>query len=459
MSTRPTGKGLRNVRRGGGVLTTSLLTLGILVMISMLSLLHRWRWDVTGEGRYSLSPQSRQVLGGLTEPVELKAFFAADDGAQVDLRRRFDVYADTSPRLRYEFIDPDQKPGIAARYGIKQPGVVLAVMGDRHEKARDLTEAGLTNAILRLRRTHRVRVGFLTGHDERDPRGRQKDGILLAVDALRGANYDLSDFNLLTTPNALDSLDLVVCVGPISEPLPGELAALDAFLDRGGRFLALLDPNLPTRAGAGLAEFLRRWGIRVGADAVVDPNSAARLVGQDAFAPVVPQVEKSPITLGFRTTTFYPGVRSVALPDSLPAPARGGVLFRSGPGSWADVGPFIGVERIRLDPGLDTIGPIPLAAAVQWGDVARPRLVVFGDSDFITNAYWRLPGGGDLFLNAVAWLAEQGDEISMRAATTKERRVEMTAQQARLVWVTGLVLLPGLVLALGLYVAFRRRPL
>ena len=51
MSPRPPGKGLRNVRRGGGVLTTSLLTLGILVMISMLSLLHRWRWDVTGEGR------------------------------------------------------------------------------------------------------------------------------------------------------------------------------------------------------------------------------------------------------------------------------------------------------------------------------------------------------------------------------------------------------------------------
>lgn len=459
MSAPPAGPGLRQVRRGGGVLTTTLLTLGILVMISMLSLLHRFRWDVTGEGRYSLSPQSRQVLAGLTAPLELKAFFAADDGAQVDLRRRLEVYADTSPKLHYEFIDPDQKPGLAARYGIKQPGVVLAVTGDRFEKARDLTEAGLTNAILRLRRQKPVRLGFLTGHDERDPRGKQKDGILLAVDALRGANYQLKDFNLLTAPNALDSVDVVICVGPQAEPQPGELAALDAFLDRGGRFLALLDPNLPIRPGAGLADFLRRWGVRVGADAVVDPNSAARLVGQDAFAPVVPRVEPSPITQGFRATTFYPGVRSVALPDSLPHPARGWVLFRSGPGSWADVGPFAGVERIRLDPGLDTIGPVPLASAVQWGDVTRPRLVVFGDSDFISNAYWRLPGGGDLFLNAVAWLAEQGDEISVRASATKERRVELTAQQARLVWVTGLGLLPGLVLALGLYVAFRRRPL
>jgi ABC-type uncharacterized transport system involved in gliding motility auxiliary subunit len=84
--------------------------------------------------------------------------------------------------------------------------------------------------------------------------------------------------------------------------------------------------------------------------------------------------------------------------------------------------------------------------------------VVFGDSTHHERLL-AAADGSDLFLNAVAWLAEQGDEISMRAATTKERRVELTAQQARLVWVTGLVLLPGLVLALGLYVAFRRRPL
>jgi hypothetical protein len=204
-------------------------------------------------------------------------------------------------------------------------------MADRHEKARDLTEAGLTNAILRLRRTHRVRVGFLNGHDERDPRGRQKDGIMLAVDALRGANYDLSDFNLLTTPNALDSLDLVVCVGPISEPLPGELVALDAFLDRGGRFLALLDPNLPTRAERG-SRIPAPLGIRVGA---TRSSIELRLAGRQMPARWCRRWRRADRSAsGPRRSTRESGRGAARL---APAPARGWCCFVP-PGS-GHVGP------------------------------------------------------------------------------------------------------------------------
>lgn len=451
------GLGLRSVRYGGSVLTTSLLVLGILVLLSVLSLMHRVRWDATSDDHFSLSPQSRQILSTLTGPVRLRAFYAADDPRQVDLRRRLGIYAAASPKISFDFIDPDREPGLAASYGVKETGVILADQGERHEKARDDSEAGITNAILRLRRVGKTRVGFLVGHGEREMLGRQRGDLLLAADVLRGGSYALRQIQLLAVPGALDSLDLLVVAGPTAEPLPEEEALIEAFLDRGGRLLVLLEPPLPPRAGAGLAGLLARRGIRVGDDAVVDPSPTSRLAGQDALAPLVQRYPESPITRGFRIQTYFRGVRSITLADTLPPEFSGFDILRSGQGSWAEAAPIDGV--LALDPGRDILGPISLAVGVERRGERPTRIVVFGDSDFISNAQWRLPGAGDLFLNSVAWLAEKGDEIAIRGATVMNRRVELTVQQSRLLFVLGFVLLPGLMIGAGIAAAFSRRGL
>ncbi len=44
----------------------------------------------------------------------------------------------------------------------------------------------------------------------------------------------------------------------------------------------------------------------------------------------------------------------------------------------------------------------------------KRRIVVFGDSDFVTNGYLGIPGNRDLFLNSVNWLAQQENLISIR---------------------------------------------
>lgn len=449
--------GMRSVRHGGSVLATSLLVLGILVLVSMLSLFYRVRWDATTDDRFSLSPQSRKVVAALAEPVRLLAFYAGDDPRQVELKRRFAIYGGHTAKISYEFIDPDREPGLAARYGIRETGVILAVQGERREKARDESEAGITNAILRLRRSGRTRVGVLTGHGERDPLGRQRDGLVLAVDALRGGSYALNPIQLLQTPGALDSVEVLLAVGPVGELLPEEERLLDGYLDRGGRLLVLLDPPLAPRPGASFAGLLARRGIRVGSDAVVDPSPTSRLAGQDALAPLVTRYPATPITVGFRLQTFYRGVRSVSLADTLPPETSGFEILRSGQGSWAEAAPIEGV--LALDPGRDLLGPVGLAAAVERAGTSSTRIVVFGDSDFVSNAQWRLPGAGDLFLNSVAWLAEKGDEIAVRGATVVDRRVDVTVQQSRVLFVIGFLLLPGLFLGAAIVVAVRRRAL
>src|SRR5204862_5078783 len=131
------------------------------------------------------------------------------------------------------------------------------------------------------------------------------------------------------------------------------------------------------------------------------------------------------------------------------------------------------VER-ELDKG-DKPGPVSLAAAVsatapapstaagdspaKASDAPKPesRIVVFGDSDFVTNGYLGIPGNRDLFLNSVNWLAQQENLISIRPKDPEDRRVSLTADQAKLIFWLSIVIIPGFILAAGVQAWWRRR--
>ena len=87
--------------------------------------------------------------------------------------------------------------------------------------------------------------------------------------------------------------------------------------------------------------------------------------------------------------------------------------------------------------------------------------MVFGDSDFASNAYGGAGGvqlgNLNLFANAISWLAQQENLIAIRPTEAADRRVAMTPRQMNLVAITSIFLLPGLVFAAGLFTWWRRR--
>ncbi|HEX2523090.1 MAG TPA: ABC transporter, partial [Terriglobia bacterium] len=85
------------------------------------------------------------------------------------------------------------------------------------------------------------------------------------------------------------------------------------------------------------------------------------------------------------------------------------------------------------------------------------RVVVVGDSDFASNSYFQQQRNGDVFLNAVSWLAEDEDLISVRPKSQENRSISLTrANSSVLFWMT-MVLLPGSALISGILVWLRRR--
>ena len=82
---------------------------------------------------------------------------------------------------------------------------------------------------------------------------------------------------------------------------------------------------------------------------------------------------------------------------------------------------------------------------------------MIGDSDFASNGVVGIQGNRDLFLNAVNWLAQQENLISIRAREPEDRRLTLTAgAQRRLFWLS-VLLLPAAILGAGVYTWMNRR--
>jgi len=85
------------------------------------------------------------------------------------------------------------------------------------------------------------------------------------------------------------------------------------------------------------------------------------------------------------------------------------------------------------------------------------RVVAIGDADFASNALLGFQGNRDLFLNAVAWLAEDADLISIRPREPDDQRMSLTQGQQQLTALLALLILPGLFVALGVWTWWKRR--
>ena len=85
------------------------------------------------------------------------------------------------------------------------------------------------------------------------------------------------------------------------------------------------------------------------------------------------------------------------------------------------------------------------------------RLVVVGDSDFANNRNFPDMGNGNLFLNCVAWLAQDEDLIAVRPKDPDLRHVSLTKAQIGVLNIVALGILPGVLAVLGAIVTFRRR--
>ena len=445
----------RSSKLGTNTAILTLAVLAILVFVNFVGFRHHKRFDLTTEKLYTLSDQTQKIVAGLPSEVTIVHFSKVPDAATDDL---LNEYANLGPHVKYQAVDPEQKPEVAKQYGVTRQGELIAASGGHIERIESgmrgqVTEEDVTTALIKLSRAKSKTVCFVTGHGEKSLSDTAGTGYSGAEAGLKKESYSDKSINLISENGVPADCDVVVIAGPTQAFLPQEAELISKYLDGGGKALIEVDPETDPKLG----EIFQAWNINVGDNVVIDASGMGQLIGAGPGIPLVTDYGASPITKGFSgSMTYFPLARTVSIADKSKTDPEAVELLKTSARSFTT--PNLKEKKIKYDPKTDTLGPLSLgvAASRKAGEKSE-RLVVIGNSNFASNRAINDYRNGDLFFNTISWLAQDENLISIRPKSPANRRVTMTAaQESAMKWLD-LVFFPGIVILSGVYIWWKRR--
>ena len=442
----------RSSQLGTNTTILSVAVIAILVIVNFVGFRHHKRFDLTTEKLYTLSDQTRQVVGGLQKDVTIVRFDKSPNAALDD---QMAEYTSLSRHLKFQNIDPQQKPEVAQQYGATRMGDVILASGPRkeHLETGATSEEDITGAIIKVTQDKVKTVCFVTGHGEKSLTDDGEDGYSHLDAGLKKENYLTKTLNLVSENGVASDCSVVVVAGPTQQFFPQEAEMLNQYLAGSGKGLILVDPQTDPKLG----EIFQAWNTNVGDNVVIDSSGVGSLLGAGPAIPLVTTFGESPITKNFaRSMTFFPLARTVSIADKSKTDPQIVELLKTSPQSFTVPNLKQGQNKLTFNP--DTAGPLSLGvAASRKAEGGEARVVVIGNSTFAANPYVGLQKNGDLFYNTIDWLAQDENLISIRPKSQTNRRVTLTqGQSSALTWLD-LIILPGIVIFSGVYIWWKRR--
>ncbi|MGH9378054.1 MAG: GldG family protein [Terriglobia bacterium] len=417
----------RKALRGANFAVYTLVTLAIIVLCNWFVNRNDHHLDLTPNKAFSLSPETVKLVKGLDQPVILYDFNQESGfGQQRDL---LNLYASASHDITVKYVDPNRDPGLAKQLGVQTLGSIYVAAGNRHLAATDGTEAGITNALIRLLKGEKT-IYFDEGHGERDLSSSGRDGYSSFKQALENEDSQVKTLTLLQTMKIPDDCAILVIAGPQHDFLPQEVSVLENYLKGGGRILAMLDPGV---ALPNLSKLLADDGVTVRNDLVIDENPVAQVFGTSPSMPLIMSYGDNPIVAPLkRVATLFPLARSFDVASSAPPDVVIDSLCKTSQASFSVTDFNPNMHQVSYVAGKDVKGPLVVAVAgtlSKNGSNKQGRFVAMGTSLLAANAYLSFQGNRDFAMNTVEWLASNEGLISIRPKTPQSQHLNLTAKQ------------------------------
>jgi hypothetical protein len=403
----------------------------------------------------------------VTDKLNVKYIFPDSREDILEYTSLAQKYPELIPDIRTTQFDEDQGRGVLVVYGTetdgrKAPHVLIPprkiVKEDfdpragRQKKQYIAESSFMTELQYFMEGQKKSKVYFLQGDDELDvneSRPRPRQGMIyipmnpfgagVLVDRLKKENFEVSGLSFAPGKDEGAVIHVkedqskrkdipsdartVVIAGP-SEPLSKEtLDALDRYMEKDGRLIITFDVvvkvvnrQLTELKQSGLEDWLKKFNVDVGGDFI------HRLPLKDRFLrdprvvlANVPLDSENMLAKKLRAELYPFTTVRVVKPGTKADKYRAEVLLEVSPRyfPWAEsnlqalVDPALyalqSVEDRTREPSEK---PIPMAVTVSEGD--KPRLVVIGDTEFISNANLSVSDSSySIFASALDWLADR----------------------------------------------------
>ncbi len=425
----------------------------ILVLVYFIASNHNTSWDLSRTGSNTLDTRTTNVLNSLDVAVEITVF-DKEGPEKRHAQDIMDLYSTGSKRITYRIIDPDARPGMARQYGVDRYGQAVLTAGSRQSLIERVTEENLTNALVKLMRDKKQVIYLITGHGERDISHENNQGISQLGTALALDDVEVHPHLLMSKPGIPSDADLIVVAGPRKKFLAEELEIIRTYLAGGGNMLVTLEPG----GNAGLDELLGDYGIILDGGIVIDTLST--LVGGDYTVPVVNTYGDMPEIKGFAYATLFPTSRALMIKKELSPDLEVTWIARTSKQSWSETDFATLFDEGKADRSAEeTPGPLNIAVCARRAAAnnLQTSLMVFGDTDFLTNAYLNVSGNKDLAFTCINMLLGEGHMITIDAKSPGDRPFILTPGQSRMIFWVPVVVIPVLILTSALVVFWMRR--
>jgi ABC-2 type transport system permease protein len=304
----------------------------VIILLSILALRilsenHRFRWDLTEEKRFTLSPATTKLLSGMNEEAYIEVYLEGDlPPPFLRLQRRIEETLSefkilSNHKIKYRFINPSEGGSEQSRNeyyqqlankGVKPsnifaseqgrqvqrlvfPGAILSYQGEEIpinfirgnsmsnieetlNQAVEDVEFSIASALQLGDGTPKKRIGIVQGHGEWDS---------LDIAGLTAALKDKYEvFRMrLSDRQKIQGFDALIIAGPKRRYTALDTYKLDQFVMGGGKLLFFLNSlvvnidsatyenNLAYPVDLGLEELLFKYGTRINKNYIQDVNS------------------------------------------------------------------------------------------------------------------------------------------------------------------------------------------
>ncbi len=466
---------LRRIHASAVAGATTAIFLATLFLVNAIAARKDVQIDLSYFKTSSASNSTTAIVEGLDADVEVLLFFPEGSEVLDQIQPYFRELARRSSHLKLTVIDKAVQPELARLHQVAKDGMVVLTQGSNRQKfeigadpeaaRRNLRklDSDFQNNLLKLSHARGV-VYLIAGHGERTTEvieGDNRARLSKLKGFLEAKNYQVK---ILSGAQGLsvrvpEDAALVMMIGPTGPLFPGELGAIQAYLERGGHVLLMLDPE----AGVQDQELLTYLGLSF---------APTKLANDHAYG-VITRTRADIYNLVTNRYSSHPAVSTVSrhsnlLPIVVPtagyleatpdAKTKVDFLVRSLDDTWDDTDSDMQLSAneqrkvyqlaAAVNKRITVPGPVPKPPKPD--EAAEMRTIVFADADVFSDDLLQLAGNQALMADMIAWLV--GEPSALAAPPTNEEDIPIAHTRGQDVfWFYGTVFIaPLLILGIGL---------
>ena len=445
-----------------------LILLVFLTAISYLGNRFNKTFDLTQEGINSLSEQSVSSLQNLDSDLTFYIFYKGDKISQQvialkqELKMDLELYKQANAKVEVIFVDAYKNPAQAEVYLADLPDKdqqeLFVFVNYKDRKIRvdvPFAEEDLTSAIIKAKKREFKEILFLTGHGEKNLNDSQPSGLKILNQALADSGFILKEWSFIQQGQPDKKVSLIASIGPRRSFLPAEINWLKEYLSKGGSLLLSLDP----KEKHGLEGFLKGYGLIFNNNFIL--SQLGVLYGGPTRALGVVFDKNNPITkkIPAKQAVFFETASSLDVEPSAFDKFKFSYLVRTHDQSFTAPQLKRDVKIGRLESLTMALSASSKSASSSDKDKKKERkfqLVLFGDSDFLSNRYIYDGANRDLAVNSFVSLAGEEELVSIRPKQPKGTKISLNQSQ-KMGLILVYIILPLLFLMISLWLWYKRR--